>query len=87
MLDDAVNEYTRGELLREVLLKYLQGSRVLDWPGVDGFTQDDILNFYPFASALGEVPPWPELCRQHAELAGEIQSFFKSKGWHDPSAR
>ncbi len=81
MVADSKVGKTQGDMLREVLLNYLLASRVVGWPGVDGFTEDDILNFYPLATAAGEVPARPELCRNHADLIGEIQSLFTLKGW------
>lgn len=68
-------------MLREVLLNYLLASKVVGWPGVDGFTEDDILNFYPLAAAAGKVPARLELSRIHTDLIGEIQSLFTLKGW------
>ena len=40
------------DLLREVLLDYLQAGWVRNWPGIDGITVDDILNCYPQASGF-----------------------------------
>ena len=77
----SANQMTSGDLLRQVLLDYLLASKVVDWPGGDGLTEDDILNCYPQASAAGEVPDRQELCRRHAELVAEILSFFTLKGW------
>jgi hypothetical protein len=81
MLAKTAIRKTSGDLLRQVLLDYLQASRVVGWPGGDGLTEDDILNCYPQASAAGEVPDRQELCRRHTELVVEIQSFFTLKGW------
>jgi hypothetical protein len=81
MLVDATNRQTSGDLLRHVLLDYLQASRMIGWPGCDGLTQDDILNCYPRASAAGDVPDWHELCRRHPEWIAEITSLFARKGW------
>jgi hypothetical protein len=78
---DFAGETTQGDVLRGILLSYLLSSRVSDWPGVDGFTDDDLLDHYPSASANGEVPAYADLCRRHAELHSEIQSFFTRKGW------
>jgi hypothetical protein len=72
---------TSGDALRQVLMDYLQTGRVVAWPGVDGFTVDDILNCYPQAIAAGAVPDWEELRRRHPELIGEIQSLLTLKGW------
>ena len=58
---------TPADLLRQVLLDYLQASWVVAWPGADGLTEDDILNCYPQASVAGKVPDWQELCRRHTE--------------------
>lgn len=77
-------------LLRQLLLEYLQDSRAVDWPGADGLTEDDILNFYPQASAKGNVPDGPELCRRHSDLVAEIQTLFRLKDWqgnHDSCLR
>ncbi len=76
-----------GDVLRPVLLAYLQASRVPGWPGADGLTESDILDCYPQAIRAGAVPDGPELCRSHPELIAEIQAFFALKGWPDRSSR
>ena len=81
MFAQSAKRMTSGELLCQILLNYLQASRVVSWPGTDGHTVDDILNCYPQASAAGDVPDCQELCRQHTELMAEIQSLFLMKGW------
>jgi hypothetical protein len=81
MLAPSAKRLSAGEVLCHVLLDYLQASRVIDWPGADGLTVDDILSFYPQACAAGAVPDCQELCRRHAELVTEIQALFLLKGW------
>ena len=54
-----------GAQLCELLLRYLQESRVNCWPGVDGLTEGDVLECYPTACALGQVPGCHELCTRH----------------------
>ena len=81
MFAESAQHMTSGDLLREVLLNYLQSSRIGAWPGADGLTLDDILRSYPQACAAGEVPDRQELCRRHAELTAEILSLFTLKGW------
>jgi hypothetical protein len=48
---------------------------------VDGFTDNDIVNYYPQAIADGDVPGWPELQHRFPELAGEMQALRLAKGW------
>jgi hypothetical protein len=81
MLAVSAQHMTSGDVLRQVLLSYLQVSRVGAWPGADGLTQDDILRCYPQACAAGEVPDRQELCRRHTELTAEILALFTLKGW------
>ncbi len=66
--------------LREVLLGYLQTvACVTAWPGGDGLTFENILDFYPDAVAAGEVPDWQELLCRHPELATELQTWMAAK--------
>ena len=66
--------------LREVLLDYLQGScSVAAWPGGDGLTLEDILDFYPKAVVRGKVPDWQQLLRRHPELEAELHSWLAAK--------
>jgi hypothetical protein len=62
-------------------MRYLQESRVKCWPGVDGLTEDDVLECYPTACALGQVPGCRELCNRHPELAATIEALFAMNGW------
>jgi hypothetical protein len=77
----SVPRITAADLRRQVLLDYLQASRVRTWPGGDGLTLDDVLACYPQAMTAGEVPDRQELCRRHTEWLAEIQSLFLCKGW------
>jgi hypothetical protein len=74
-----------GDLLRQVLLDYLRASSVVAWPGVDGLTDDDIVNCYPKAIAAGGVPGWQELQDRFPELADELQAMRSAKGWLETS--
>jgi hypothetical protein len=76
MLAESAKRTTSGNLLRQVLLDYLQAGWIVGWPGADGLTLDDVLACYPQAIAAGAVPDCQELCRRHTELIGEIQSLF-----------
>lgn len=77
MSSESTNQAAPELLLRQLLLEYLQESRVVDWPGADGLTEDDVLNYYSQASAMGDVPGCQELCRRHTEFVAEIQEFFR----------
>lgn len=79
-----MNQIAADGLVRDILLRYLQRSSVVDWPGADGLTEDDILDRYPLAIALGEAPGHQQLCRAHPELTSEIQTLFQSRKWIDP---
>jgi hypothetical protein len=70
-----------GDSLRQVLLQYLMTSRVVRWPGTDGLTEDDILDYYPQAIAAGDVPGWHELQRRWPSLAGALHGLRSAKGW------
>ena len=65
--------------LREILLGYLQASKVSAWPGGDGLTVEDVVACYPEAVAGGEVPDWQQLLRQHPELEAELHTWLADK--------
>ncbi len=66
--------------LREALLGYLQAAgSITAWPGGDGMTIEDILDFYPEAVAGGEVPDWQELLLVHPELETELHAWLAAK--------
>ncbi len=81
----STNPSAPEELVRRLLLAYLQDSRVTRWPGTDGLNNDDVLNYYPKASENGDVPDRQELCRRHSELGTAIRTFFCLKGWETTS--
>jgi hypothetical protein len=70
---------TAAQLLREILLGYLQGAQVSAWPGVDGLTLEDVLDRYPEAVAQGQVPDWQELLRRHPELGPALHAWLADK--------
>jgi hypothetical protein len=72
---------SRGDLLQQVLLDYLQASRIVGWPGADGLTDDDIVNCYPRAIVAGDVPGWHELQSRFPDLADDLQALRSAKGW------
>jgi hypothetical protein len=86
MLAESDTRKTPGELLLQVLITSLRGSRVVGWPGADGLTEDDIVNCYPQAIAAGEVPGWHELQDRFPDLTGELQALRSAKGWLDSPA-
>ena len=66
--------------LRVVLLGYLcRAESVAAWPGADGLTIDDILDFYPQAVTRGEVPEWLQLVNRHPELSIELHDWLAAK--------
>ena len=65
--------------LREILLNYLQAAEVSTWPGGDGLTVEDVLDFYPEAVAAGDVPDWQQLLRRHPEVDPELHEWLAAK--------
>jgi hypothetical protein len=72
--------------LRAVLLGYLQAVDAWPWPGTDGLTTEDAVQFYPQAARLGRVPDLQELLCRHPEMADELTAFFASQN-EEPTAR
>jgi hypothetical protein len=81
MPSEPTNLTSPGDRLCAILLHYLQDSCVVCWPGVDGLTAREILESYPKACSLGEVPGCRELCDRHQDLSAEIATFFTVNGW------
>ena len=66
--------------LREIMLAYLQAARFMaTWPGGDGLTIDDVLDFYAEAVARGQVPDWRQLLSAHPELEAELYTWLAAK--------
>lgn len=70
-----------AELLQQLLLDLLKAGTVVNWPGADGITVDDVVNCYPQAIADGEVPGWHELQGRFPELADALQTLRSARGW------
>ena len=83
MVAESADSKVSEDLLRRILLRFLLASAAVDWPGVDGLTEDDILSCYPLASAKGNVPGKRELLRRHPNLSAEIEALFARNGWRD----
>ena len=67
-------------LLREIMLDFLQAARcVATWPGGDGLTTDDVLDFYAESVARGEVPDWEQLLCRHPEMQAEVHAWLAAK--------
>jgi len=73
-------------MLRQILLDYMRGSRVVSWPGADGLTDDDIVGYYPQAILAGSVPGWDELQGRFPDLASELHALRSTKGWLEMSS-
>jgi hypothetical protein len=80
MWDKPTETSAAARNLRQVLVAYLQRARLVAlWPGADGLTIEDILDFYPKAVVAGEVPDWQQLLREHPELEAEIHAWRAGK--------
>jgi hypothetical protein len=55
-LDEFIHGKATHALLRQILLNYLLASRVIRWPGGDGLTEDDVLDYYPLAGVEDRHP-------------------------------
>jgi hypothetical protein len=65
--------------LNELLLECLGHILPHQWPGGDGFTQEDVLHEYPALAAKRLVPGEETLYRLHPELAAELARFFAAR--------
>ncbi len=65
--------------LDEMLLTNLSNLPPDQWPGGDGFTQQDVLREYPTMAAKRLVPGEDTLHRLHPELAAELAQFFAAR--------
>ena len=65
--------------LKELLLDCLRRLVPHQWPGGDGFTQEEVLGEYPSLAARKLVPGEQTLHRLHSELATELAQFFAAR--------
>lgn len=65
--------------LNELLLDCLGHIVPHQWPGGDGFTQEEVLQEYPSLAARRLVPGEETLHRLHPELAAELAQFFATR--------
>jgi hypothetical protein len=70
---------TPGNRLNALLLDCLGHILPHQWPGGDGFTQEDVLQEYPALAAKRLVPGEETLYRLHPELAAELAQFFAAR--------
>jgi hypothetical protein len=70
---------TRPNRLNELLLDCLRHLVPHQWPGGDGFTNEDVLHEYPTLAASRLVPGEDTLNRLHPELAAELAQFFAER--------
>ena len=62
--------------LHEILLAYLEAAGIPDWPGGDGLTLQDALDYYPEAVANGVVPDWQEVRHMHPDLDPALHNYL-----------
>ena len=65
--------------LKELLLDCLRRLLPHQWPGGDGFTQQEVLHEYPSLAARKLVPGEQTLHRLNPELATELAQFFAAR--------
>ena len=65
--------------LNALLLDYLGLLVPHQWPGGDGFTQEEVLHEYPALAARRLVPGEATLYRLHPELTAELAQFFAAR--------
>jgi len=65
--------------LKELLLDCLRRLLPHQWPGGDGFTQEEVLHEYPSLAARRLVPGEKTLHRLHPEMAAELAQFFAAR--------
>lgn len=70
---------SRGSVLNEILLGYLQAIDSHSWPGIDGLTVDVVLKSYCRAAAAGVVPGKNELLHRHPEWTAELDALFSEQ--------
>jgi len=62
-----------------LLLDWLRRLVPHQWPGGDGFTQEQVLREYAALAAQKLVPDESTLNRLHPELAAELAQFFADR--------
>lgn len=65
--------------LNALLLDYLGHLVPHQWPGGDGFTQEEVLHEYPALAARRLVPGEATLYRLHPEMVTELAEFFAAR--------
>jgi hypothetical protein len=77
MIDISPENVANIRHLQELLLDYLLHASAPAWPGADGLTIEEVLEYYPEAASCGSVPNEEELICRHGDIRKELVDFFE----------